>query len=181
LTTIQCLNKADLVGKDEVFVTYLVATGANPGFDLSTGIYTFKKGDQQFFKAADAQVFPQAGTTQTANEDIFIGAGAFDDDSADKAKTLALVKTLIDVGATVLTLVGQPEIAAFAPAANDLFTGVVAALPDTVFIGSDALQVKPTKQAIGENGSPKSTLTMKRIGNNGKVKSQYEVKGLQIS
>ena len=148
---------------------------------MNTSIYQFKSGDEQFVKAADAQVFPQAGTSQTATDNIFVGAGVFDDDSADKARTLGLIKTLIDVGAAVLTLTGNAEIAAFAPAANELFTGLVAALPDTQLLGSDALQITPTKQAIGEDGSPKSFLAVQKTRKNGKVKFRYEIRGLQIS
>ena len=77
-------------------MTYLVTSGTT-AFDQTTGIYEFRSGDEQFVKAADAQVFPQAGTNQPAAADIFIGAGVFDDDSADKARTLGLIKTLIDV------------------------------------------------------------------------------------
>ena len=66
LTTIKCVNKTGELGKDDIFVNYLVATGTTPGFDVNTSIYQFKSGDEQFVKAADAQVFPQAGTSQTS-------------------------------------------------------------------------------------------------------------------
>ena len=81
----------------------------------------------------------------------------------------------------MLTLTGQPEIAAFAPAAEQLFEGVVAALPDTQFLGSDSLQVKPTKQAVGANGQPKSVPGGPEDAKNGKIKFRYEIFGLQIN
>ncbi len=188
---IHCTNKADLTGTDEVFAAYVVTTGA-VSVDKTTSVYTgFRKGDTQPFRAADNLIFPSGGVNSPLTADAFVQAALFDDDSADKPRTIQLVTALLSVVVEIAREVGDAtggvvqSVAEFAADivddVNKAIETILVAFPDTVFMGSDAVIAKTNKQTQSVTGAQKSQFVFRRINKVlGTVKSQYEIRNLRV-
>ena len=189
---IHCTNKADLTGTDEVFAAYVVTSGA-VSVNKTTGVYVgFRKGDTQPFRAADNLIFPSGGVNSPLTADAFVQAALFDDDSADKPRTIqlvtALLSVMVEIAQTVVTAIGGETAQGIAGVASEIvdelnkaIEAIIVAFPDTVFLGSDSIIAKTNKQIQSITGAQKSQFVFRRINKVlGTVKSQYEIRNLVV-
>ncbi|HVJ81073.1 MAG TPA: hypothetical protein VNC50_08390, partial [Planctomycetia bacterium] len=180
VTKIKCVDDTAELGRDEVFATYLVVSGAK-GFDRTTTAQAFKKGEERTFSGKDARIWPPEDDADAkTSEDVLVTVSLIEDDAGDIARTRDLVKSLVKGAGEILTAAGKEEIAKFAPAAETLVDGISAALPTNRLLGSDSLVVQPDGKTTDENGKAKKSFTVIQKRKNGKVRSQYEIKGIVV-
>ena len=120
--------------------------------------------------------------------DAFVQAALFDDDSADKPRTIqlvtALLSVMVEIAQTAVTATGGGITGVASEIVDELnkaIEAIIVAFPDTVFMGSDSIIAKTNKQTQSVTGAQKSQFVFRRINKVlGTVKSQYEIRNLRV-
>ena len=180
LKSIKCINPTGFSGgkvnKDEIFIQTVVTVGSG-SFEKKSAIYRFKIGDSKPLSDDDARVFP--GSSGEAGEaDIVVTVGMFEDDAEDIKKARDVVSKLSTAATAIITVVKPAlvdKVATATKTAEGIIDALAAALPETAFLGSETVVIRPDGSLVDKEGRAKTKLSYSAKRKSGKLKFNYEI------
>lgn len=186
LKSLKCIDPTGLtsgrLNKDDIFLQTVVVVG-DASFEKKSAVYRFKAGESKSLSAADARVFP-GDNAGDAGADVVVTVGMFEDDAEDIKKARDVVSKL-SAAATAIVTVVKPGLVGKVQTATKTAEGIIdalaAALPETAFLGSETLVVKPDGSIVDGAGKKITKLTYQQQRKSGKsLKFHYEIAPISV-